>query len=144
MEFGEVDVNTVSETRYLTVTNNGGETLTISSITVNNGLFSISTEILPGTSLVPGDFLDVPLIFSPTADGEVDGTLTISSNDPDENMAQVSLNGIGVGAKPVAVAGGPYYGDEGSAIVFDGSGSYDPDGTIVSYDWDFGDGTNRN
>jgi PKD repeat protein len=42
---------------------------------------------------------------------------------------------------PVADAKGPYTGDEGSAIVFDGSESSDPDGTIVSYEWDFGDGT---
>jgi PKD repeat protein len=42
---------------------------------------------------------------------------------------------------PVADANGPYTGDEGSLIEFDGSGSSDPDGTIDSYDWDFGDGT---
>jgi chitodextrinase len=29
----------------------------------------------------------------------------------------------------------------GELRTFDGSGSYDPDGTIVSYLWDFGDGT---
>lgn len=38
---------------------------------------------------------------------------------------------------PVADANGPYAGDEGSSIEFDGSGSYDPDGTIVSYEWVF-------
>ena len=35
---------------------------------------------------------------------------------------------------------GPYTGTVGTAVAFDGSGSSDPDGTIVSYDWDFGDG----
>ncbi len=29
----------------------------------------------------------------------------------------------------------------GEIRTFDGSNSYDPDGTIVSYLWDFGDGT---
>jgi parallel beta-helix repeat protein len=28
-----------------------------------------------------------------------------------------------------------------TTVVFDGSKSYDPDGTIVSYEWDFGDGS---
>lgn len=43
---------------------------------------------------------------------------------------------------PVADADGPYTGYEGSAIVFDASGSYDPDGDTLSYRWDFeNDGT---
>jgi len=44
---------------------------------------------------------------------------------------------------PVADAGGPYSGNEGSPISVDASGSYDPDGgTIVTYEWDWDyDGT---
>jgi hypothetical protein len=39
---------------------------------------------------------------------------------------------------PVADAGGPYAGTAGSAITFDGSGSYDSDkgDQIVLYEWD--------
>ena len=37
---------------------------------------------------------------------------------------------------PIADAGGPYSGDEGSNIALDASGSTDPDGMIVSYEWD--------
>lgn len=41
---------------------------------------------------------------------------------------------------PVARAGGPYSGTVNVAISFDGSGSSDPDGSVVSYQWSFGDG----
>jgi len=45
---------------------------------------------------------------------------------------------------PVSNPGGPYTGIEGQAIVFSGSNSYDTDGSVVSYQWDFGDGTSSN
>jgi PKD repeat protein len=37
---------------------------------------------------------------------------------------------------PQAVPGGPYTVNEGSLVTFDGSGSRDPDGSIVKYEWD--------
>lgn len=42
---------------------------------------------------------------------------------------------------PVANAGGPYFGRKNFVVNFSGENSFDPDGTIVSYEWDFGDGT---
>ncbi|NQE45318.1 hypothetical protein C5S31_04765 [ANME-1 cluster archaeon GoMg2] len=41
--------------------------------------------------------------------------------------------------KPIAYANGPYLGYVGCPITFDGTGSYDMDGTIVSYEWDLDD-----
>jgi len=43
-------------------------------------------------------------------------------------------------ALPVADAGGPYQGLVGEPISFNGSGSYDSDGSIKFYNWTFGDG----
>lgn len=42
---------------------------------------------------------------------------------------------------PVANAGPDQTIYVGDVVTFNGSASYDPDGTIVSYNWDFGDGT---
>ena len=42
---------------------------------------------------------------------------------------------------PIADAGGPYNGVVNISVSFDGSGSYDRDGSIVYYHWEFGDGT---
>ncbi|MCO4769669.1 MAG: PKD domain-containing protein, partial [Deltaproteobacteria bacterium] len=39
-------------------------------------------------------------------------------------------------APPVADAGGPYSGGQGSAISLDGSGSSDSDGSVSNYEWD--------
>ena len=44
-----------------------------------------------------------------------------------------------INAAPIADANGPYTGFIGLPITFDGRGSYDPDGTIVSYEWDLND-----
>ncbi len=41
---------------------------------------------------------------------------------------------------PTANAGGPYDGTVDVAVSFDGAGSSDSDGRIVSYAWNFGDG----
>jgi len=42
---------------------------------------------------------------------------------------------------PIADADGPYTGFVGIPVIFNGSGSNDPDGYITNYTWHFGDGT---
>jgi parallel beta-helix repeat protein len=52
----------------------------------------------------------------------------------------ISLNPLN--QPPIANAGGPCSGNMNDEIIFDGSASYDEDGEIIEYLWDFGDGTN--
>ncbi len=47
----------------------------------------------------------------------------------------------GTNKPPVADPGGPYTGTAGQPVQFNGSASYDPDGTIAQYYWNFGDGS---
>ena len=64
-------------------------------------------------------------------DGATDtATTTITANDPPPpNQAPTA-----------ALIANPTSGDVPLPVSFDGNTSTDPDGTIVSYDWDFGDG----
>jgi len=57
--------------------------------------------------------------------------------DPDCQLFTVTPNGF-----PTADANGPYTENEGTPVVFDASGSSDPDGEALEYRWDFdGDDT---
>ena len=76
-----------------------------------------------------------------TAGGIYTVTLIVNDGKVDSEPSITTADILEVNDPPVADAGGPYDGTEGVAIIFDGSGSYDSDGTITSYDWDFGDGT---
>jgi hypothetical protein len=56
-------------------------------------------------------------------------------------------SGFGIINKPPVAdlsAGEPYTGFLGEEIEFNGSLSYDPDGIIITWSWDFGDGTTGN
>jgi hypothetical protein len=58
-------------------------------------------------------------------DGDGDG--------PYDNFVFADNIGMCLAQEPVADANGPYFGNEGDAITFDGTGSYDPDWTITVY-----------
>lgn len=77
-----------------------------------------------------------------SVDGTFTVTLTVTDNDglTGVDSTTATINPAGANTPPVARANGPYAGTEGSAVQFSSSGSIDPDGSIVAYAWDFGDG----
>ena len=64
---------------------------------------------------------------------------TLGENDPSPPTRTIRVAGAG-NSLPYPHPGSPYVGETGQLIQFNGSGSYDVDGTIVSYQWFFGDG----
>lgn len=90
-----------------------------------------------------------PYIFDIWGVGEMGGTLqsvkyafydyTAKETTWDDSLIPLP-DGPDINVPPVAVINGPYSGEEDSEISFSSSGSNDPDGSIVGYSWDFGDG----
>ncbi len=62
------------------------------------------------------------------------GTTGVGSSDKvDQTVLKTITAAL---SKPYAWAGGPYVGRLGTPVLLDASGSFDSDGTIVSYAWD--------
>ncbi len=73
-------------------------------------------------------------------EGKFTVTLTIYTNSTTECKSATQQKIIVINAPPTADPGRDIYSGIGQEILFDAGRSKDADGSIVSYDWDFGDG----
>jgi len=91
IDYGTLFVNQ-TDSAIVSVSNTGTDTLHISTITVDNTDYLV-TE--PFFNLAAGDTKDVMVYFTPSTTGIDDGILTITSDDPDEPVIEVTLLGFG-------------------------------------------------
>ena len=72
---------------------------------------------------------------------QVEATLETTDPIATPTLNDLTLNCSAYNQAPTASASADKYSaSQGETIAFDGSASYDTDGTIASYSWDFGDG----
>jgi hypothetical protein len=156
--FGQVPIGGVG-TDTVTVTNCGSQQLVVSNITVteNPARFALMLGDLDANgdgrldrdlTLAPGQNRTFMVRFTPVEAGTERGAVVISSNDPVQPELELELVGRGSdGECPVAVAEGTIRGVSSRPatqlsavplqyIILDASRSYDPDGSVVSYEWE--------
>jgi PKD repeat protein len=73
--------------------------------------------------------------------GNYQATLTVIDKDGGQATDTATVQVWAANQPPTAVISGPTSGLVGQTLTFSGSGSSDPDGQIVTYAWDLGDGT---
>jgi subtilisin family serine protease len=87
--FGTVFSGT-ARTDSVTVTNAGTDILHVTGVSSDNTAF---TAVPVSITLTPGSSRAVRVTFSPPTNGPYSGTLTITSDDPDEGSVPVALTG---------------------------------------------------
>jgi hypothetical protein len=102
----------------------GGTTLLENKLTDDTGYYLFEN--------VPVDDYQVHIVKP--VDHRVDAE-TKPAEVTDQAVTEVDFHLIGQ-ELPVAAAGGPYIGSVGETVMLDASGSHDPDGQIVIYQWD--------
>jgi subtilisin family serine protease len=93
IDFGECFVEIATDTLF-TIENKGTDILNVEAIAVSHAAFSINP--LEPFSLNPGQVKLLTVTFHPISTGTYFGVLQINSNDPDETVLEISLNGTAV------------------------------------------------
>jgi type 1 fimbria pilin len=129
LDYGDVVQGTSSD-QIVTISNVGSADLTVTGLAISGGEFLLVSPPATPFTIVPGGTpVDVTVRFSPSAVGVQNGTLDITSDDPDEGLVIVPLTGNGVTTPPGVEyrinAAGPDYTDS-NGDLFEADRAYVP------------------
>ena len=97
-DYGPVRVNATTRW-FMEVFNHGSEMLTIDDIVIDDTHFYLDDAVSLPIEIDTLCSIDIGVWFSPDSATSFSATLSIYSNDPDQNPAYVSLSGAGVQAQ---------------------------------------------
>jgi cytoskeletal protein CcmA (bactofilin family) len=98
--FGAVTIGEPSAPQLITIDNIGSADLSISNITINNSSYLFLTPPTVPLIIPAGGSEVLSVIFQPATTGVVNGTLSITSDDPDSPEVNVYLSGEGLEPPP--------------------------------------------
>jgi hypothetical protein len=99
--FSPLLVGQKSAAQFIQLYNNGQVPLTISKIAVSGG-FALAQGGNCLNSVAANQFCSIAVLFTPTAPGTINGTLSVSSSDPANPTISTTLTGTAFAAYPIA------------------------------------------
>ena len=115
VDFGTVTAGILHE-QLLAVHNAGGGTLTVASVTLDDGTAGFSVEPFAG-QVVPEEFVELTITFDPLQLGPAEDIVIIESDDPDEPTVHVPVFATDVLPAPEpAIAWSPATLDWGTVL----------------------------
>src|SRR6266702_59392 len=99
LNFGSVTINTASSPSFVTLTNNGKPSITITQASSNSPEFILAGPALPVT-LASGQSASFQVVFQPDSVNNFSGTLSFALSRTSGGMLTVPLSGIGIASAP--------------------------------------------
>jgi len=135
IDFGKVTIDTTN-TAQITIGNNGTADLIISQLSAN-GSFALDLASSAGSGLdditiEPGSEQVVTVTFNVGQIGSYDGTVTIVSNDADQQLVTLELSGLAHGPEPDMVLTSAGLNIAGGVLDFGGFERNDSNSEIIT------------
>ncbi|MBW6513682.1 MAG: PKD domain-containing protein [Candidatus Syntrophosphaera sp.] len=147
LDFGAVDVGSQSAYQDVVLSNTGTANLIISDIHFSGAPLHFEYQVSnPNITIAPGASTTIPVRFIPQAVGELNDILHIVNNSSNMQVLQIPLSGIGTAViypPQAAFTANPTSGLAPLTVQFTDQSTC-LSGQIMSWTWNFGDGSTSN
>ncbi len=100
VDFGIINLNSFSDTSTITLLNSGQDTLVISKISVSTKYFQILNSFSYPLKLAGKESIDMKIMFVQKTDGLCKDSITIISNDSNNPLMNIRIEGVGILVSP--------------------------------------------